>query len=153
MPGKRIPLRPWLVVVVAGLLTAGSGAAFALAQDEPEPGYAISADAPPSPGISEDAPGRTAWPTNASGQTYGSLARALSPSDEPDLIQALTTDGKTGYIKRVELKAVDGSSVQNPDDAIAWTKAAEARAATGEKITIPVYTQDGTTVIGLFQLG
>lgn len=93
------------------------------------------------------------WPINASGETYGSALDAASPGDEPDLIRALTTDGKIGYIRRTEVDAVNGSHVKNPAEALEWMKTVEARAASGERTLVSVYEQDGVTVIGSFEIG
>jgi photosystem II stability/assembly factor-like uncharacterized protein len=90
----------------------------------------------------------TQWPVNARGQTYGTSALATSPADEPDLVLAVATNGKVGYILRAEAEAVDGSNVRTPEEALAW------QAAHGsETHEIPVYEVDGITQIGVFLIG
>ncbi len=85
------------------------------------------------------------WPVNERGQTYGSSALAATYEDEPDLIQAAATNGKVGYLSRDEMRAVDGSHVKTPEEALAW------QAAHGnETHVLPVYALDGVTVIGHF---
>ncbi|MFT4281506.1 hypothetical protein [Microbacterium sp.] len=83
---------------------------------------------------------------NSAGLTYGSAAVASSPNNEPDLIQAETTDGRTGYVLKVELDRATGSlPFDSPADALRWqeTEGVQDR-------TIPVYEEDGKTVIGEF---
>jgi hypothetical protein len=83
------------------------------------------------------------FPVNANGQTYGSDSN-VSWNSQPDLISAIATNGKSGYISRDALEAVDGSDVNSPSQATAYM------ANTKSSRTIPVYEQDGTTVIGSF---
>ena len=64
---------------------------------------------------------------NANDQTYGSSLFATCPEDEPDLILAEATNGKVGYISRVEAEAVDGSTVKTPEEALAWQAANEGK--------------------------
>jgi hypothetical protein len=85
----------------------------------------------------------SSFPVNANGQTYGSDANTTWKS-QPDLIAAFATNGKTGYISRIALEAVDGSDVNSLSQASAYM------ANTKTSSTIPVYEQDGTTVIGSF---
>jgi hypothetical protein len=68
---------------------------------------------------------------NELGLTYGSSFHAETYDDEPDLIEAYSTDWELGYVKKTEL-----------DD---------ARNTKGIKeISIPVYEKDGITIIGEF---
>ena len=71
-------------------------------------------------------------------------ALLLMPSS--DLIKAEATNGKTGYISRTEMEAVDGSHVQNPSEALAYMEWAEEHGP----FVINVYERDGKTVIGEF---
>ena len=71
-------------------------------------------------------------------------ALLLMPSS--DLIKAEATNGKTGYISRTEMEAVDGSHVQNPSEALAYMEWAEEHGP----FVINVYEKDGKTVIGEF---
>ncbi|MEY8369799.1 hypothetical protein AALA24_13685 [Anaerovoracaceae bacterium 42-11] len=74
---------------------------------------------------------------NKSGETYGTY---FSEGGVPDLIAAVATNGKSGYIKQVDL---DGKIPDNPKDALELQKNQKSR-------VIPVYKEDGTTVIGGF---
>lgn len=89
----------------------------------------------------------TDWPKNAQGLTYGSALNAVSPQDEPDLIQVQASNGKTGYVLRADLEP---SAPKTPAEALAHQAAQQAAAL--ENATIPVYTSDGTTQIGIFVL-
>lgn len=87
----------------------------------------------------------TSFPTNAKGQTYGPAAN-VSLANEPDLIFADATNGAKGYIYRSQLWADDGTDVTSPAAAAAYMASATAPRF------IPVYEQDGTTVIGEFEI-
>lgn len=82
------------------------------------------------------------FPTNANGQTYGSSS-GVTYGSQPDLILAVATNGRTGYISRDAMEAVDGSSVSSLSQAAAYMSQDASH-------TIPVYEKDGTTVIGTF---
>ena len=84
------------------------------------------------------------FPTNANGQTYGSSS-GVSFDSQPDLILAIATNGRTGYISRDAMEAVDGSNVSSLAQAAAYMSQDASH-------TIPVYEQDGTTVIGSFAI-
>jgi hypothetical protein len=99
------------------------------------------------------------YPANANGQTYGSAAPAPGvppgPVHEPDLISAIGTalngNGRvTGYVLRSQLDADTGADVTTPAQAVAWTEAHTGSKATA--VSIPLYAQDGTTVIGTFTI-
>ncbi|SDS84568.1 hypothetical protein [Microterricola viridarii] len=86
---------------------------------------------------------------NRQGLTYGSAVDAISPETEPDLIQAVATNGKEGFVRKTELDAVNGTAAQasfkSPEDALKW------QATEGAKDhVIPVYGVDGSTVLGEF---
>ncbi len=69
--------------------------------------------------ISEaDADNRLEYEMNDSGMTYGSSLYATYPEDEPDLIEAIATNGEVGYVKKVELDEAT-SPASNPDEAVA----------------------------------
>jgi hypothetical protein len=95
-------------------------------------------DRPPAPSGSAT----TDWPTNADGLSFGSAARATSPQDEPDLIQAEATNGKVGYVLRTDL---EGKEPLTPEEAL-LLQSAQA----GKDTVIPVYKADGRTRIGVF---
>ena len=86
---------------------------------------------------------------NAAGQTFGSAMEADSPEHEPDLIQVVATNGKTGYVFKADLDAADGTlasrTFKSPEEALRWQ---EGEGALDH--VIPVYLQDGTTEIGEF---
>lgn len=83
------------------------------------------------------------YPRNDNGLTYGSSADATSPGNEPDLIQAMATNGKSGYVYRTDLTPPEPAS---PEEAVAQN------ALNDEPKVISVYEQDGATVIGEFVL-
>ena len=124
------------VVIVLGALTLGVSIGAAVSS---EIGGASSGPAGMTPGAT--------FPRNASGLTYGSALGALGEAGVPDLILVVATNGKQGYVYRSALNAADGSTVSSPRGAAAWT-------AGGASVshTIPVYAEDGTTVIGVFKV-
>ena len=50
-----------------------------------------------------DQPKSVAYPVNENGDTFGSAAAVSDPSNEPDLIRVLATNGKEGYAKKTDL--------------------------------------------------
>ena len=90
-------------------------------------------------------PLKTIWPTNEHGQTYGSSGLASSPEDVPDLI-AVASDGKKGYCYKADL---DG-----PSPMPTTRRAEEDLEMAGLRgYGIPKYESDGTTRIGVFEIG
>lgn len=71
--------------------------------------------------------------TNSAGQTYGSGWL------NPDLIEAIGVNGVHGYVLADELDAVGKKT--SPDDEVSIPS------------TIPLYAEDGVTVIGAFKVG
>ncbi len=86
------------------------------------------------------------FPKNEQGQTYGFDIDASSPENRPDLIAAEAVDGTRGYVKRTD---VEGPLPKTPEEAVAITKKNMAK---GEK-KIPLYAEDGTTIVGWFTVG
>ena len=87
----------------------------------------------------------TAWGINSHGQTYG----VMDSHGIPDLIAVgIPRNGVQGYVKASDNRCATGGDVSNPAQAIAWDKASANR-----NISIPVYMNDGTTVIGTFIVG
>lgn len=87
----------------------------------------------------------TSFATNAAGQTYG----IDGSNRHPDLIAALATNGRQGYINAKEQAAADPCrSPKNPAAAVKCTDD-----NSGKTFTIPVYESDGTTKIGVFTIG
>ena len=75
---------------------------------------------------------------NSDGQTYGS---ALFSDTEPDLVLAEATNGKLGYVDCRELMGQEPSS---PKSALLGMSQ--------RPLELPVYLEDGITVIGTFTL-
>jgi hypothetical protein len=126
-------------VVLAGALVVGGY--VALAQDTTEEGRialpcAESGECPTSYG---DIP---SWPVNENGQSYGVQGDSPVP---PDLISVVATNGLTGYSRSQDLVHPTFSS---PEEALAWQ---EENA--GKGWTVPVFEQDGETLIGEFTIG
>ncbi|MAM54900.1 MAG: hypothetical protein CMH35_08670 [Microbacterium sp.] len=89
-----------------------------------------------------------AWAVNDNGFTYG----VINDNGEPDLIAVVTTDGQPGYVWQSDLNDANGTtaaeSFTSPEEALRWQ---EQNAGTVHHI--PVYESDGTTQIGVFQVG
>jgi hypothetical protein len=138
--------RRWLVagsIVIGSAALAGSAAAWGASHA----GWIAAPSATPG-GTASFAP-IPHWPVNAKGQSYGS--EGDSPI-APDLILATATNGRTGYVLRKDLEDADGTtamkSFHSPQDALDWQKEHG-----GKTSYIPVYKADGTTKIGVFQVG
>ena len=81
------------------------------------------------------------FPTNARGQTYGSIAGIVNPADDPTLVSVQDTKGQDGYVYASQFNGPIPHTLQQ---------------ALAQKITprtIPVYAVNGTTVIGKFVVG
>ncbi|WP_235497849.1 hypothetical protein [Frankia sp. R43] len=79
----------------------------------------------------------------------------LPRSEFPDLISAGLRDGKRGYVRRTELDVANGRPgvvAKTPGEKAVARARAQAQAA-GERTLVPVYEQDGVTVIGTFVVG
>lgn len=74
---------------------------------------------------------------NARGQSFG---RGDTRGEVPDLVAAIATNGKQGYIKS---EALNESLPPNPSAAVQRSKSSQKR-------TVPVYAKDGTSVVGQF---
>lgn len=86
---------------------------------------------------------KNGYPVNDSGLTYGPYIRDGIHGD-PDLILVMNDDGVSGYVYAIDF---NGEEITTSEEAIA--KAKEGIAI----IAIPMYLQDGKTVIGEFELG
>lgn len=131
--------RGYLIVVgLCAALGLGAGASVAAAAGGSAP-TSVTSQTKPAPEYSK----------NASGTTYGFASDSQSPEGEPDLIAALTTEGKPGYVSKAELDVANGTAAsrefKTPEDAVTWMET-EGRA---DRV-IPVYEADGKTVIGQF---
>jgi hypothetical protein len=93
------------------------------------------------------------FPVNAQGMTYGSNAHATTVAQEPDLIAAVgkTPSGQliSGYVRKADDDLWSGIGLSGAAQIVAY----QARVAqAGPVIHIPLYAQDGTTVIGQFSI-
>lgn len=80
---------------------------------------------------------------NSSGMTYGSGLDATTPDNQPELTEAYGVNGVHGYVRTSDLNPPD---VKNPTAAAALARSGAAGR------DIPLYDQDGKTVIGRFHL-
>jgi len=137
--GKRFAAG--VLAALVGFALAGAGTAIATGALTGGDQVVIQ---PASSAPNATAPPTTApkWSKNASGQTYGSLLDSTSSATDPDLAQVIATNGEQGYVYSSQLNPAPPSS---PSVAIAQEQAN----TTG--VYIPVYAQDGTTVIGQFE--
>ncbi|MFJ5958001.1 hypothetical protein ACIQC5_18850 [Paenarthrobacter sp. NPDC092416] len=117
----------------------GFGSAMATSSTSQQKTVTVQADTTPSKG--------TDFKTNERGQTYGSITIVDQQEIEPDLINALATNGELGYVANTELKAASGhpSQFHSPAEALRWQEANGNRA-----VNIPVYEADGVTKVGQF---
>ena len=80
------------------------------------------------------------YPTNDAGLTYGPDIKENTDSEiEPDLILVCNEDGLNGYVRANDIK--EGAA--SLDEARHWKK---------RSYTIPMYLEDGETVIGEFRI-
>lgn len=82
----------------------------------------------------------TVWGVNARGQTYG----VQNQHGVPDLIAAIATNGRSGYVHSAELQRAEGTPT-TPAQAIAGNNLRPS--------TITVYESDGHTPVGKFIVG
>jgi len=82
---------------------------------------------------------KTGYAVNGNGETYGNYLEALEIGYEADLILAEGEDGVLGYVRAEDL----ADTVDSPE---------EAQAANGNRY-IPLYTEDGVTIIGSYFVG
>jgi hypothetical protein len=128
-------------IVGCVILGLGVGAAVAQVPAIAAPTGLTSADG----SLSTPAPSPK-YPTNSSGLSYGSSLRAVSPQTEPDLIAAVATNGRTGYVKKADLSSAEGpTDFASPQEALAWQSA-----NAGKATVLHVFEKDGITTIGEF---
>jgi len=97
--------------------------------------------------------GSSIWPepkpheyaVNANNETFGIAA---GNTEDPDLIAAIGDDGRSGYVRSEDLL---GPTPKSPAEAVEATETLMAGKSTNER-SIPLYKEDGTTVIGTFTL-
>ena len=81
------------------------------------------------------------YPKNENGESYGPDIYANTyPEYEPDLILAQNEDGVIGYIKKTDIKG----GAETLEEALNWKP---------QENTVPMYLEDGITVIGEFRIG
>ncbi len=87
------------------------------------------------------------YPVNALGETYGPYVPWLP---DPDLGLAQGKDGVIGYLRQSELDEVTGvGQVHSAEEAVAWTEYVRQRGP----VEVPLYKEDGVTVVGGFVIG
>lgn len=84
-------------------------------------------------------PDEPPYPVNDRGMTYGSGAAIDADDPGPDLVAAYGTDGRCGFVRAAD----------RPQPALTLAGALAAPAPDGREI--PLYAQDGVTVIGVFR--
>jgi len=137
--------RSKLMVAGAAVLLAG-GALGSIA------GVAISASNAPAEAASDSPPSATTpaesgiptverFETNARGQTLGEYGVGLDddPSATPDLLRAVGTNGREGYILTVDAFGAPAGSLPEAE-----------RSGEPREREIPVYEADGVTQIGVY---
>lgn len=141
---KRIVAATVVLSASAGVLGLGAGVAVAvgpvlLAPTGLNAGSGSATEPMPDP----------TYAVNQDGLTYGSARQANSPGTEPDLIQAVATNGAEGYVLKSDLDEANGTtaaeSFTSPEEALAW----QVNEGAADR-SIPVYRSDGVTVIGEF---
>ena len=75
------------------------------------------------------------YATNENGQTYGSMVSSYSVGAKPDLVSAIGTNNREGYIYYEQ-----------------WMNSIIASGTSQEAQRIPLYAKDGHTQIGVFEL-
>ncbi|MGJ4845910.1 hypothetical protein [Leifsonia sp. Le1] len=132
-----------VVLGAAAFATVGlaTGAAFADGIPAvPAPHGLVAADGTPTTPKAEPK-----FKANARGLTFGSAMSATSPTNEPDLILVVATNGLEGYVLKSDLHKAEGTGFASPAEALAWQASIQ-----GKDQTLSVYTSDGSTVIGEF---
>lgn len=142
----NIMSKPWRAVLAllgAGAVIVGAYGGAALAEggvDDAEGGVDnhVTHDQYPQPANPK-------YPSNSTGLTYGSVAEANVPEEEPDLILVVTDDGeRQGYVYADDLNP---PNFESPEEAVAWTKERYSK-----DVVLDVFESDGTTKIGTFTI-
>jgi len=81
------------------------------------------------------------YPVNENGMTYGSGANVDQHDPGPDLVAAHGADGRCGFVR----------SEDRPQPATTLAREQEPAEPAGRDV--PLYAQDGVTVIGSFHIG
>ena len=140
--------------VVVGFLGGVQLHRVVVASDAPRATVAVDpraheADASDGPGqvVFEDCPlvpMSPPYPENDRGMTYGSGANVDESDPGPDLVAAHGTNGRCGFIRAADL---EGDQPRDPEEA-----AEHMANLDPDGHDIPLYAQDGVTVIGWFHV-
>lgn len=87
--------------------------------------------------------------TTEDGRTFGKLpvdGEALPINGIPDLVAVIADNGVTGYVEREALFGIEGEP-QTPEEALAQQTQGL------EEERVPVYAEDGETVVGEYTIG
>jgi len=137
------PLRVLLSWTLVFAVAAGSAVLGVLVGRSMAPAEAAATDNVPLAKAPINAGAPTAFDVNESGQTFGDYGIGLrgDPEANPELIRVVGLDGVEGYAYTTEVFGVPATSLE------------EARSMTEETLKekkVPVYDQDGKTVIGVY---
>lgn len=88
---------------------------------------------------------------NENGQTYGSAAEITDDSQLPDLVSAIGTNGRSGYIKSADIPKTPKTKAQARALPERTEPSGQRVRATAPK-RVPVYESNGTTIIDQFQV-
>lgn len=144
MSNLRSRIAVGIGVALTATLGLGVGAAVAVG-----PALLAPAGLSAREGVVTEPMKKPNYEQNSAGESFGSAALADAPENEPDLILAMATNGKEGYVRKVELDEATGASAavafKSPEEALEWQ-----RTAGQSDRVINVYGEDGKTVIGEF---
>ncbi|MBN9141106.1 MAG: hypothetical protein J0H23_09800 [Micrococcales bacterium] len=132
-PVKTILGWALVVTVAAGSAAVGVIVGRTMAPADAAPGAAVP--------VNEGAP--LAFEINRFGQTFGDYGVGLrdDPGANPELIRVIGIDGVEGYAYTTEVFGVPAATLE---------EAARMTEDTLEEKQVPVYEQDGRTVIGTY---
>jgi len=85
------------------------------------------------------------YPVNENGMSYGSGAAIDADDPGPDLIAAHGTNGRCGFVRASDRRQ---DLPRSPEEALAYMADVDP-----DGRDIPLYAQDGVTVIGSFHIG
>ena len=134
--------------VVVGFLGAVQLHQVVAASDPPPAMVAVDPRAHEDEVVFEDCPPQATappYPENARGMTYGSGAAVDEDDPGPDLVAAYGTNGRCGFVRAADR---DGDRPRDPQEA-----ADHMADLDPDGYDIPLYAQDGVTVIGRFHIG
>jgi hypothetical protein len=134
-----------VAAVVLGFVGGAQVQQVVAASGEPEPvARAIDPRAHADEVVLEDCPRLPAappYPVNENGMTYGSGAGIDADDPGPDLVAAHGTNGRCGFVRAAD----------RPQLARTLARALASPSPDGR--LVPLYAQDGATVIGEFRSG